>query len=87
MAVPSALHGAEPDWFRVDGVSPVRVLWVRSGPAVTFKRIGFLRHDARHIQNLGCQQLAGGTWCRIRYRRTEGWVSRNFLARDTRFKA
>ena len=46
---------------------------VRSGPAVTYKRIGFLKANSRHIRSLGCQKLGRSEWCNIIYRGTEGW--------------
>ena len=69
-------------YFKV--VGPVgKVVWIRSGPAWTFKRIGFLPARARHIGSTGCKALATGRWCRVQYRGTWGWVPRRNLARDT----
>ena len=78
---------ADSSWFRVKNVRPGSVVWVRSGPAVTYKRIGFLKAGSRHIRSLGCQKLGRSEWCNIIYRGTEGWVSKRYLAKDTRFKA
>lgn len=69
-------------YVKVDGLASGQVLWIRSGPGLGFKRIGFLPSTARHIRNFGCRQVATGTWCEVRYRRARGWASRRFLAAD-----
>ena len=82
LSAPHSPSTAEPTWFRVKDVRPGSVLWVRSGPAVSFKRIGLLPYNARHIRSFGCKKVGRGTWCRVLYRHTKGWVSKNYLKRD-----
>lgn len=77
---------AEKGWVRVKNVRPKNVLWVRAGPSISFERIGFLQHNARHIRSFGCRRYGRSTWCRIRYRGTEGWVSKKYLAEDVRVR-
>ena len=69
-------------YVKVDKLAPGRVLWIRAGPGLRSKRIGFLPSTARHIRSLGCERTVLGHWCEIRYRGTRGWASGRYLAAD-----
>ena len=56
LAAPLALADADgPDFYAVTGVAPGDVLNLRAGPSGNAERIGVIPHDARGLQNLGCQ--------------------------------
>jgi hypothetical protein len=59
-----------------------QVLWMRSAPDYSSKRIGFLPANARHVRNFGCEPFASGTWCELGYLGTRGWAERRYLAAD-----
>jgi uncharacterized protein YraI len=69
-------------YVKVEGLLQGRILWIRSGPGTQFRRIGFLRHNARDVRNYGCKQVLRGYWCEIRYRGVRGWASGKYLAND-----
>jgi uncharacterized protein YraI len=69
-------------YVKVEGLPQGQVLWVRSGPGTHFRRIGLLRHNARHVRNHGCKQVPRGYWCEISYRGLRGWSSGRYLAND-----
>ena len=52
-----------PDYFAVTGVADNDVLNMRAGPSVHAGKVGEIPHDARRVQNLGCQGLPSfGEW-------------------------
>jgi uncharacterized protein YraI len=69
-------------YVKVEGLPQGQVLWIRSGPGTHFRRIGLLRHNARHIRNHGCKQVPQGYWCEISYRGVRGWSSGRYLSND-----
>jgi len=69
-------------YVKTVNVSPGHVLWLRSGPGLHFKRVGFLPHGARRVRAYTCKRLATGHWCQVRYRGTRGWALRHYLAKD-----
>ncbi len=69
-------------YVKVIKLPPGQVLWIRSGPGQSFKRIGFLPYSARHIRNYGCKHFASGDWCSLRYRGARGWAAKGYLAAD-----
>lgn len=44
-----------PDYFAVRGVAAGSVLNIRAAPSTSSAKLGTIRHDARRLQNLGCQ--------------------------------
>ena len=70
-------------YVKVSGLSLGHVVWVRSEPVSSAKRIGFLPATARHIRSYGCKRFAASSWCDVRYRGTRGWVSQRYLKPDT----
>lgn len=69
-------------YVRVANVSPGDVVWLRSGPASTFKRVKPLPYNARHIRNYGCQAFETAKWCQVRYLGLLGWVSERYLIEE-----
>ncbi|WP_425350531.1 SH3 domain-containing protein [Methylorubrum extorquens] len=70
-------------YVKVTGLSAGHVVWVRSEPMSSAKKLGFLPAKARHIRSYGCMRLAASGWCEVRYRGTRGWVSKHYLKPDT----
>ena len=44
-----------PDYFAVSGVAAGSVLNIRAAPSTSGAKLGTIRHDGRHLRNLGCQ--------------------------------
>ena len=62
-AAPVAATADGPDYFAVTGVAENDVLNMRAGPSALAEKIGEIAHDARRLQNLGCQGLPSfGEW-------------------------
>jgi len=81
--MPSAVPAsAAARYVKAVNVLPGHVLWIRSGPGLHFKRVGFLPYGARHVRAYTCKRLATGQWCQVRYRGTRGWALRYYLAKD-----
>jgi len=70
-------------YVKVTGLPVGRVVWVRSKPVSSAKRVGFLPATARHIRNYGCERSVASGWCQVRYRGTRGWVSKRYLKPDS----
>lgn len=73
---------ASATYLRVKNVPQGNVVWIRSAPAYSSKRIGQLPYDARHVRSYGCQRLTIDRWCKVRYLGVRGWVSQRYLAVD-----
>lgn len=67
---------------RVSGLPFGQVLWIRSAPDNSSKRIGFLPSNARHVRNFGCKPFTSGSWCELSYGGARGWAERRYLAAD-----
>ena len=81
-AIQGTSANAAAPYFKVHGLPPGAVLWVRSGPGPQFKRIGFFPATARHIRSYGCRKFVRGTWCRVEYRGGLGWAPQRLLSKD-----
>lgn len=75
-------YAAESNYVKAKGLSPGHVLWLRSEPTGSSKRIGFLPYSARHIQNFGCERANSRHWCQVIYRGTRGWALKRYLTDD-----
>ncbi len=78
-----SLAAQSASYVKVTGLPVGRVVWVRSKPVPSAKRVGFLPATARHIRSYGCERLVASGWCQVRYRGTRGWVSKRYLKPDT----
>ena len=57
-SVPCALAEADgPDFYAVTGVAADDVLNIRAAPSARSEKLGEIPHDARGLENLGCQGL------------------------------
>ncbi len=77
-----SLAASDVSYVKVTGLPVGRVVWVRSKPGMSAKRVGFLPATARHIRSYGCSRFVTSGWCQIRYRGTRGWVSKRYLRPD-----
>ncbi len=74
-----------PCYYRVTGVKQDDMLWIRSGPDVSYLRVGAIPPTATEILATGVDINVDGTyWLPIRYQGVYGWVNRNFLLEDCR---
>lgn len=78
-----SLAAQSASYVKVTGLPVGRVVWVRSKPVSSAKRVGFLPATARHIRSYGCEHFVASGWCQVRYRGTRGWVSKRYLKPDT----
>ena len=85
-AAPADDTGPTATYLKVTNVRPGSVLWVRVGPSTRAERIGFFRHDDRHIRSFGCKTFRV-TWCEVQYRGTRGWASKLYLEEDAAARA
>lgn len=81
----AATHPASADarYVKVVNIAPGHVLWLRSGPALHFERIGLLPHGTRHVRMYTCRRMGTDHWCQVRYRGIRGWASQRYLAKDS----
>ncbi len=68
-----------PDFFTVNAESRLRV---HSQPSTSSPTVGVLPRGTV-VENLGCQQAEGRTWCHIHDGDASGWAAAEFLAEGT----
>lgn len=71
--------GSDRTW-RVVGVSFDDTLNMRERPNPRAFIVDEIPFDATGLRDLGCTE--DRTWCKVRYRRSEGWVAGRFLRPD-----
>lgn len=69
-------------YFRVKNVPPGQIVWMRSGPAISFKRVSHLPYNARHILTYRCAKFETEEWCEVRQHGFRGWVSKRYLVEE-----
>ncbi|MGF1651444.1 MAG: SH3 domain-containing protein [Hyphomicrobiaceae bacterium] len=82
LALP-ALFASTPSWacaccgtWKVTGVASNDVLNIRSGPGVSYAKIGSIPPDTACVwKSAGCS----GNWCRVSYAGVEGWANTRYL--------
>lgn len=60
----------------VIGVARNDVLWIRSAPRASARKVGAIPYDACGVRIGAC---ARGNWCRVYYRGISGWSNTIFL--------
>ena len=81
-ATQAAATADGPDYFRVVGVVRGDVLWIRSGPSVSYRKVGSIPYNGRGVSNLGCRRFGRSYWCNVEYGGVVGWSSGRYLAED-----
>lgn len=87
MASPAMAQGSAPERWAVTGVNAGKTLVMRAQPSPRGKAVGVIPGDARGLASLECREdpdkpAEQRRWCRVRYKKIEGWVSASFLKED-----
>jgi len=81
LAVPLVPWGAsaEPEAYRISGLSPGEPLSIRAEPDAAAEQVGEIRSKALVF---GCTNDTPSrtTWCRVKAGRVVGWARRRYLA-------
>jgi LysM repeat protein len=78
-----ALAASEECYYRVINVSLDDVLWMRLGPTKQYRIVGAIPSDANQIEQRGPEfNTPKAQWMPIKYKETEGWVNRRYLAEN-----
>lgn len=65
--------------FRVAGVDPFDVLYVRGGPSADYGPVGAIPPEARGVRLAGPCHLE---WCRVQHKGIVGWVNSYYLTEE-----
>jgi LysM repeat protein len=69
--------------YHVVKVGEKDMLWIRSEPRISSKRMGGIPHNGTEIQITGEEKMVKNIiWVPIKYRGIKGWVNRGYLEKD-----
>ena len=76
-------EGTHPIYYRVTNLPPQETLNVRTGAGKSYRVVGELFPNTRHIIVTHCKNNDDASkWCHIRYKDIKGWVHSHYIKRE-----